>query len=234
MTHLVAILLADSRRITGFADHPAVFELNNPMAVSGVSLRVRNLDDASSSFVQLSEKLHDFFTLRGMQVTGGLVGKNQLGALNDGAGDSHELLLPARKLIGEEVLFANDVKAVEDVADEADALFVGDIFIGEGDFEVLEDRQVVDEVVALENEADIGFVKLIALLYIEAMDRLAVKVVFAGPRAIEHPDNAEKRRLPGSRRSHERNKFTRLNLQGHATQHIKLTPARFVNLLHVS
>jgi len=204
------------------------------MAVRGVPLRMRNLDDASASFVQLSEKLHDFFTLRGMQVTGGLVGQNQLGALNDGAGDSHELLLPARKLIGEEVFFANDVEAVEDVANEADALFVGDVFIGEGDFQVLEDRQVVDEVVALENEADIGFVKLIALLYIESVDRLAVKVVLAGPRAIEHADNAEERRLPGSRGSHERNKFTRLNLQGDAAQNIKFAPSRFVNLLHVS
>src|SRR4029077_2214442 len=139
-----------------------------------------------------------------------------------------------RKLIGEEVFFANDVEAVEDVANEADALFVGDVFIGERDFQVLEDRQVVDEVVALENEADIGFMKLIALLYIESVERLAVKVVFAGPRAIEHPDNTQKRRLPGSRGSHERNKFTRLNLQGDAAQNIKLTPTRFVNLLHVS
>ena len=204
------------------------------MAVGGISLRVRHLNDARAGFVEPAEKFHDFFTLRGMQVAGRFVGQNQLGALNHSSRDSHELLLTAGELIWEEILFADDVEAVKNVANEADALFVGDIFVGERYFQVLEDRQVVNQVVALKNEADIGFVKLIALFDVEPMNRLAIEIILARPGAIKHPDDAQEGGLSGSRGAHKGDKLARLNFQRHAAQNIKLAAARFVNLLHVS
>src|SRR5580700_1145711 len=65
------------------------------------------------------------------------------------------------------------------------------------------------------------------------MDRLAIEVVLAGPRAIEHPDDAEQRRFSGSRGAHEGDKLARLNLQRYAAQNVEFAAARLVNLLHV-
>ena len=50
-----------------------------------------------------------------MEVAGRLVGQYQLGAGDDGARYAYELLLPARKLVRVEVLFAYDAEAVERV-----------------------------------------------------------------------------------------------------------------------
>src|SRR6267154_765899 len=65
-----------------FADHPAVFELDDAVAVGGVALGVGDLKDGGAAFVEALEKLHYFFALSGVQVAGGLVGKNELRILN--------------------------------------------------------------------------------------------------------------------------------------------------------
>src|ERR1700738_417187 len=134
------------------ADHPAVFELDDAIAESGIAFGVRDLNDGGAAFVEALEKLHDLFTLRGMKIAGGFVRENQLGILDDRARDADKLLLTAGKLVGEEIFFADDVEAVEDVADQADALFVRHILIRERDFEIFEDRKIVNQMVALENE----------------------------------------------------------------------------------
>jgi hypothetical protein len=225
---------AHPRRIAGLADHPAVFHLHDAVAISCVSLRVRYLNDARASFIQPAEEVHDLFALRGVKVAGGFVRQNQLGALNDRARHTDQLLLTAGKLVREQVFFANDVEAVEDVANQANALFVRHVFVGEGNFQVLVHGQVVDQVVALKNEPDVGFVQLIPLLYVEAMDRFAVEVVLACPRAVEHPDDAEESGLAGPRGAHKRNKFARLNFQGDAAEDVKLAATRFINFFQVS
>src|SRR6266404_1198626 len=124
-----------------FADHPAVFELDDAVAEGGIALGVGDLNDGGAAFVQAFEELHDLVALRGMQISCRLVSKNKLGILNHGAGDANKLLLTARKLIGEEVFLSDDVKAVQNVADQADALFVRNVFVGERDFEIFEDSE---------------------------------------------------------------------------------------------
>src|SRR6267142_3822904 len=86
-----------------FAYHPAVFELDDAVAVGGVALGVGDLKDGGAAFVEALEELHDFFALRGVQVPSGLVGKNELGILNYGARYSNELLLSAGKLVREQI-----------------------------------------------------------------------------------------------------------------------------------
>src|ERR1700682_617401 len=101
------------------ADHPSVFELDDAVAEGGVALGVSDLNDGGAAFVQALEELHDFVALSGVEVAGGLVGEDELGVLNDRARDPDELLLTSGKLVGEEIFFADDVEAVEDVADQA-------------------------------------------------------------------------------------------------------------------
>ena len=70
-------------------------------------------------------------------------------------------------MVGEKIFFGDDVEAVESVADEAGAFFLGDIFVGERDFEIFVDGEIVDEMVGLEDEADVVFVEFVALLVVE-------------------------------------------------------------------
>jgi len=69
-------------------------------ALTGNVRIVRNHEDGVPGIVQLAENLqHDGF-VDFVKVAGGFVGENQLGLVNEGASDSHALLLAARKLRG--------------------------------------------------------------------------------------------------------------------------------------
>src|SRR5271154_3507618 len=126
-----------------------------------------------------------------MQIAGGFVSEYELGILNDRAGDTDKLLLATGKLIGEQIFFGDDVEAVENVGDQAGTLFVRNIFVGERDFQVLVDGEIVDQVIALKHKTDVVLVQFVALLGAEFVDRLIEKKVFAGPGAVQHADNAE-------------------------------------------
>src|SRR6266436_5765623 len=227
---------ASSDAGSGFllADYPAVLELDDAMTIHGVALGVRNLNDCRAGVVEALEELHDFIALRGVQVARRLVGEDKLGILDDRARDAHKLLLAAGKLVGEEIFFADDVEAVENVADQADAFLVRNVFVGERYFEVLEDREIVDQVVALKDEADIGFVQLVALFDVEFVDRLIKEIVFAAPRAVQHANDAEQRGFPRAGRAHEGYELTGLNIDTNTAQDEKLAAAGLEDLLEIS
>ena len=114
--------------------------------------------------VQRAEQLHDLLALRRVQVAGRLVGEDHLRVRDHRARDADQLLLAARELVRIEILLADDLEAVEDVADHALALLPADVAVRERNLEVLVDRQVVEQVIALEDEADVLLVQLRALL----------------------------------------------------------------------
>src|SRR5579872_1859149 len=128
-----------------FADDPAVFQLNDAVAVGCISLGVRYLDDRCSRLVQAFKELHDFVALFGVQVAGRLVRENQFWILNHRAGDADELLLSAGELAREQIFFADDVEFVESVANHTDTLFVRDIFVRQRNFEIFKHGEIVDQ-----------------------------------------------------------------------------------------
>ena len=136
-------------------DDPAVAQLDDAIAIGGVFLRMRDLHDGRPFGVQLLEQLHDFFGLAGVQVAGRLVGQDQFWLGDDRARDADQLLLAAGKLARIEILFADDREAIERVGDERGALRFAVAPIGERDVEVLVNRQVVEQIVVLENETDL-------------------------------------------------------------------------------
>ena len=191
------------------------------------------MDDGGAGIVQSLEELHDLFALNGVEVAGRLIGEKELWILDDRASHTNELLLPARKLIGEKIFFADDVETIESVADEAGALFVGDILVGEGDFEIFVDREIVDEVVALENEADVVLVQFVALLGVEFVDRLIEEKVFTGPGAVEHAEDAKERGLSCPGRAHDGDKLAGLDVQGDAAKNEEFVRSGLEGLLDV-
>ena len=159
---------------------------------------MRDLNDRRAGIIESFEELHDLVTLSRMKVPRGLVGKNQFRVHNHRAGHAHKLLLSAGKLTGKQVLLANDIETIQGIANTADALFVGNILVRERHLEVFEDRQIVDQVIALKDKPDVGFVEFIALLDVEFVNGLSTEIEFTRPRAIQHADNAKQCGFPSA------------------------------------
>src|SRR5215469_2963837 len=195
---------------------------------------MRDLNDGRAGIVEPFEKLHDFVALRGVQVAGGLVGENQFRIHDHGASDTYELLLPAGKLIGKQILLAHDVEAIQSIANAADALFMRDVLVGKGHFEILKYREIVDQVIALKDKPNVGFVQFIAFFDVEPVNGLTIEVEFAGPGAIEHSDDAEQRGFSCAGRAHDGDKFARLNIQIDAAQKKEAVRPRLHGFFKVS
>jgi len=172
-----------------------------------------NLNDGGTGIVELLEELHDFFALRGVEIAGGLIGENEFGILDHGAGHANELLLAAGELAGEKILFADDVETIESVADKAGAFFLRNVFVGEGDFKVFVDSEIVDEVIGLKDETDVVLVEFVALLGAELVDGLIEEEVFAGPGTVEHTEDAEECGLACAGGTHEGDELAGLDFE---------------------
>src|SRR5437588_13068236 len=114
-----------------------------------------------------------------MQVSGGLVGQDQLGISSHRARHSHQLLLSTGKLVGIKVFFSHDLEAVQDVSHHGGALGARYVPVRKRDVNIFLYRQVVEQMVALKNKTDISAVQLCALLAVQLVDRLLQQKVFA-------------------------------------------------------
>jgi hypothetical protein len=63
---------------------------------------------------------------------------------------------------------------------------------------------------------------------------LVEEKIFAGPGAVEHPDNAEQRGFSRARRTHDGDKFALLNFEIDAAQDEKLAAAGIVRFFEIS
>ena len=123
---------------------------------AGIDLRVRDLDDGGSLAVEVLEEFHDLFCLGRVKISRGLIGKQQSRAMNDRAGNTYQLLLTAGKLVGIEIFLAHDAEAIERVRHHRLAFGTRDIFVGERQIDVFRNVEVIEQVVALENHADVA------------------------------------------------------------------------------
>ena len=116
-----------------------------------------------------------------MEVAGRLVGQNEFRFGDDRARDADQLLLAAGELARVKILFPDDREAIEGIGDERGAFRFAVAPIGERDVEVLVNRQVIEQIVVLENETDLLVAQGGALFWLEAMDGGFVEEIFAGP-----------------------------------------------------
>ena len=125
------------------------------------------------------------------------------------------------------------MEAVERVAHQAGAFGRLDIPVGQRNVEVLVDRQVVDQVIALEHEADVLLVQLHAVLGLHLVNGMIQKIELAGPRAVQHADDAEQRRFAGARGTHDSDKLAFLDVHFDAPQDVGAAVARFVEFVQI-
>src|ERR1700736_3047425 len=99
-----------------------------------------------------------------MKIASRLVGEQQLWMQDNRTSDTHKLLLTSGKLVGEQILFSDDMKPVQSIAHQAHAFLMRNILVRERHLQIFKHRQIVDQVIALENKADVRLVKFITLL----------------------------------------------------------------------
>ena len=82
-------------------DHHATFEPNNGSGTAREFLVVGDEDEGGAGFgVEVEEKFDDEVAGLGVEISGGFVCEEDLGAIDKGAGDGHTLLLATGKLGG--------------------------------------------------------------------------------------------------------------------------------------
>ena len=90
-----------ARRVdrSGVARDQAVLDAHDAIGVFLGKLRVVRDHDNEAVATELLQDIHDLDRGLGIEGAGGLVGEDDLGVVNDGAGDGHALHLPARELV---------------------------------------------------------------------------------------------------------------------------------------
>lgn len=95
-----------------------------------------------------------FGSRSGIQRSGGLVGKQNFGVVDQGPADSRSLLLPPRKLVGIFVQLVVDAKKRRQLPDFAQNLFRLLIIERQGQGDIVPDRHIIQEIKFLKDKAD--------------------------------------------------------------------------------
>ncbi len=79
----------------------SVEQVDHPVGEARIVFGVCHHNNGGSFFVQFGQELHHFCSVLGVQVTGRLIGKDDLRIRNDSACNGHTLLLSSGKLLRE-------------------------------------------------------------------------------------------------------------------------------------
>ena len=171
-------------------NHQTIGQSDDARAEGGVLIRVGDLHHGDAVvLIELAKKLHDFAALVGVEIPGRFIGQNDPWFCDEGAGNADELLLSARELTWLEILFPDDTEAIEHITNDGIAFPFRSVAAGQRHFDVFVDGQVVEEMVALEHEADVLLLQRETTFLVEFVDGIVVEPVFTGPSGIMESEN---------------------------------------------
>ena len=107
------------------------------------------------------------------------------------------------------------------------------VLIRKRQIDVLLHGEVVEQVVALEDHADILLRQFSPLLALQVVNALFAKPVLALPLVVEKSQHVEERGLPCSRWSHHSDELAFANVEVHAAQHPGSSGASFVTAIDI-
>ena len=105
-----------------------------------------------------------------------------------------------------------------------------DAAIDQRDLDILLDRQLVDQIEALEHEADMGTAQQRQLAFRGAGDLLAEKEELTVARPVEQAQNVQQGRLAAARRAHDGEELALPDVQADPTQRQGLDVAGAIGL----
>ena len=206
----------------GFVDDASVEEVDAAIGVPRVAWVVGDHADRRAGLVELAEELHDRFAALRIEVAGRLVGEQDDRLAGDRARHGDALLLTAGQLARQVFRAVRHAHALEGVGHTLAAFGRPHPAVGERQLDVLEHRQVANQVEALEDESDLAIADPRPLRGPQLGDRTVVQVIRAVRGGVEQAENREERRLAASRRPADRDVFAPGDLQAHLRERVRL------------
>jgi hypothetical protein len=136
-------------------------------------------DDGVALGLEIVEEGHDLDAGLGVEVAGGLVGEDDGGVVDQGAGDGDALALSAGELVGLVVHAGFEVDVAQGLFGALDALGGGGAVVDERQLDVVQSGGAGQQVEGLEDEADFLVADAGQFVVVERADELAVEPVVA-------------------------------------------------------
>jgi len=149
-------------------------------------------DDRGTLLVQVRQKLHYFITVGRVEVTGRFIGQDQLGVIDYGAGYGYTLLLTAGELLRVVIAAMHDLHFVQY---HFHALFAFGSFyakIDQGQLDIFKHGELIDEVEALEYEADVAFAQVGSFAFVEVRHFYAIEHEAPAIGIVQQAQNVQK------------------------------------------
>src|SRR5580698_5643223 len=166
-----------------------------------MDFRVRHHDERGAACVYPSKHLHDGISVCGVEITGGLIGQDDLRARHQRTSYRDPLLLTSRKLLRHVLGAMCQTDFFEGGLHAFAAFMTRHMPVDQSHLDVLRNIQIIDQVEALEHETD-----ACAARYV-----LTKKPIGSGGRTIDQTENIEERRLAATRRPHDCEKFAAID-----------------------
>ena len=155
---------------------------------------MRHDDEALLEVVaELKQELVKLLGTGAVEVAAGLVGEDDGGVVDEGAGDGDALLLAPAHLVGLVVLPVGQAEVFQELQGAAVRLVAGRFLDVGRQADVLQRRELGQEVVELEDEADGLVAEGRQFLFVEAEDVLPADAEGAGVRPVQRPEDVQER-----------------------------------------
>ncbi len=172
--------------------------MDNAMGIVGDFGLMGDEHDGVAVGVQGVKQGHDFEAGLGVEVSGGLVGEDDGGPVDQGAGDGHTLALAAGELVGLVVHARFEADIGERFLGAGDAGGRGCAVIDQWQLDVVEGSGAGEQIEGLKDEADLLVADAGELVVVQLADQLAVEPVFALGRGVKAADEVHERGLAGA------------------------------------
>ena len=191
------------------------------MGEAGVVGGVGDHDDGGAGGIEVAEEVHDVEAVLAVEVAGWFVAEDELRVGDHGASHGDALLLSAGELLWVVGGAVDDVHPLQHFVDLRFAFRFAEADVAQRQFHVFEDVHVVDEVEALEHEADDAATQFQAVALAQGGDLPAVEPVTACVGGVEESEDVEQRGLAASGRARNGYEFALPDLHIHVLQRFR-------------
>jgi acyl-CoA thioesterase-1 len=179
----------------------AAFELDDATGFAGEIEIMSDQDEScAGGGVEVEEEVDDAVAGFVIKIAGGFVGKENFGAIEEGASESDTLLLAAGELGGVMVETFGEADLFEETGGEiADTALTAEF---ERNHDILDGGESGEKLEVLEHEADRFAAEASAIIFIESTEVAAIEKDGAGSRNIEPGAETEQGRFTTAGRSY--------------------------------
>ena len=199
-------------------DDSPVAQGNHASASLGDELFMCDHDHRPAVAAKVVEDIEDFLAGLGIQIPRGLVSQHDHRVVDQRPRDGRALLLPTRQLRRSVVASVGEVHACGQLAGLLATGGGWNTLIKEGDFEILQDVELWNQVEALEYEADIAAANLGEVVVVKPADVGFPEHVSPGRRSIQTTQEVHKRALARSALAADRDRHPLLEVDGNAPE----------------